>query len=338
MRFKVNDTWQRWITVGYWDKEIWEEYGYTTFSGGKVSVDYVKVDSYIKEFQFKVLFLRKSTDIPAPSIKQLSFVVSDTRTTANLNITDIVNDNPPAIYYDTEHIYQYDVDDEIGGSICSPSSTAMILRSFGIEVDPYDFAVKTRDLYWKMYGVWPRNVQHAHMHGLKGSVTRYRTWSEAYKVLENGGRIAMSLGRPLYKGHIIMLAGFDDTGNPILHDPGSRNGYKRQYDKTDLSKSWFDKGGISYTFYLEDEDLANDNFENKINDVKVYPNPTSDYFTIEVNREMKLLLINNLGQEIISKSISEKEDIDVSNLNSGIYFIKLQDKYGNTSTKKISVK
>ena len=338
MRFKTSAGWQRWVTVGYWDKEIWDYYGYTSFSGGKVSVDYVKVFSYIKEFQFKVLFLRKSTDIPAPSIKQLSFVVSDTRTTANLNITDIVNDNPPAIYYDTEFIHQYSVDDEIGGSICSPSSTAMIIRSYGIEVDPYDFAVKTRDLYWELYGVWPRNVQHAHMHGLKGHVSRYRTWSEAYEVLKNGGRIAMSLGKPLYGGHLIMLAGFDEDGDPILHDPGSRNGYKRQYDKTKISKSWFDKGGISYTFYLDDSQLSNDNFKNNLVNINIYPNPASDYFTVEVSEETKLTLINYLGQTIVSANIFGKADIDVRNLDSGIYVIQLQDKTGNISTNKIILK
>jgi len=336
MRFKNTAGWQRWVTVGFWDKEIWEYYGYTTFSGGKVDVDYVKINSYINEFQFQVIFKRTSTDIPAPSIKQLSFIVSDSRTTDNVNIANIVADNPPAIFYDTDFIYQYAVDDDIGGSICSPSSTAMIIRSYGINVDAYDFAVKTRDLHWMMYGVWPRNVQHAHMHGLRGNVSRYRTWSEAYEVLANGGRIAMSLGKPLYKGHLIMLAGFDEDGNPILHDPGSRNGYKRQYDKTKISQSWFNKGGISYTFYLE-ENLSN-NFESYFEDVKIYPNPASEYFTIEVKEETDILLINSLGQVMTSITISNNTDIDLSNFTSGIYFIQLKNKQGNKSTRKLIVK
>ncbi|MCK5774614.1 MAG: T9SS type A sorting domain-containing protein [Bacteroidales bacterium] len=337
MRFKTSDGWQRWVTLGFWDKEIWDNYGYTKFTGGIVYTDNVKVYTYIKEFQFQVLFKRNDLNTPAPSIKQLSFVVSDSRTTANLNITEIVADNPPAIYYDTEHIYQYGVDDAIGGRICSPSSTAMCLISLGIDVDPYDFAVKTRDPYFDIFGDWPRNVQHAHMHGVEGKVTRYRTWSEAYDVLENGGRIAMSLGKPLYGGHLIMLAGFDDTGNPILHDPGSKYGYKRQYNKTDISKSWFNKGGISYTFYLEDENLVNENFGSNLGNTKIYPNPTSDYFTIEVSNETKLTLINNIGQTIMSANIFGKADIDVSNLEKGMYVIQLQDKAGNNSVKKIII-
>ena len=338
MRFYSFGGWQRWVTVGYWDKQLWSTYGNTTFVGGKVDVDYVKLDAYVTKFQFQVLFKRNNVDIPAPSIRQLNFIASDSRTTANADIDYIVNQKPPAIFYDTQFIYQYGVDPVIGKSICSPSSTAMCLRSLDINVDAYDFAVKTKDQYWDMFGVWPRNVQHAHMHGVRGKVTRYRSWQEAYEVLKNGGRIAMSLGRPLYKGHLIMLAGFDANGTPILHDPGSRNGYKRQHNKLDLTKSWFNKGGISYTFYLENEELANEDYSGFLNDIKIYPNPASEYFTIEVVEETKINLINNLGQTILSKTITDYDYIDVSNLNSGIYFIQLQDKYGNSNTRKIVVK
>ncbi|MCK5906583.1 MAG: T9SS type A sorting domain-containing protein, partial [Flavobacteriales bacterium] len=337
MRFKTSAGWQRWVTVGFWDKEIWEYYGYTTFTGGKVYVDYVKVSSYIKEFQFKVLFLRKSTDIPAPSIKQLSFVVSDTRTTANLNITDIVNDNPPEIFVDTDFIYQYDVP-TIGKDICSPSTSAMILSSYEIDVDIYKYALKTKDPEWGLYGVWPRNVQHAHMHGLRGTVNRYRTWSEAYEVLKNGGRIAMSLGRPLYTGHLVMLAGFDENGNVLVHNPARKNGYAQKYPERDIAESWFNKGGIAYTFYLEDNNLANENFDGNFKDVEVYPNPASDYFTIVTNEKIEFSLINNLGQVIISKPLSGKSKVDISNLNSGIYFIQLIDKNGNNNTRKFIIK
>ena len=135
-----------------------------------------------------------------------------------------------------------------------------------------------------------------------------------------------------------MLAGFDENGDPILHDPGSRNGYKRQYNKTDISKSWFDKGGISYTFYLEDDNLANENFDDNFNDVEVYPNPASDYFTIVTNEKIEFSLINNLGQVIISKPLSGKSKVDISNLNSGIYFIQLIDKNGNNNTRKFLIK
>ncbi len=125
----------------------------------------------------------------------------------------------------------------------------MILKSYSIEVDPYQFALDTHDPYYNMFGIWPRVVQNASEYGLDGAVTRYRAWSEARTVLANGGRIAMSVGLPLYSGHLLMLAGFTSDGRPIVHDPAKSNGYSYVYNKTSISQSWFNKGGIAYTFY-----------------------------------------------------------------------------------------
>ncbi len=345
MRFNVNDHWQRWITVGYWDKEIWPDYGYTTFGGGKVSIDYVKLDYYIKEFQFKILFKRTNKDFAPPSVTQLSFFVSDSRTTDDISVVSIVNDNPEAIYIPTEFIYQMGVDDEIGGSICSPTSTAMVLRSYDIEVDPYEFALRTKDQYWGIFGVWPRAVQHAHEYGLQGSVTRYRTWSETYDILKAGGRIVISVGQPLSSaGHLIMLAGFDNNGNPIVHNSAYSNGEGYIHNKYDISKAWFEKGGISYTFY-------DSTFVMSVNDIdpfmgrmiKIFPNPVEEAFTLNINsnnpqEELHITITDTTGQELDRRSeiLSKGENqltINIS-LSPGIYFLKLRIR-NNTVVKKI---
>ncbi|MEN8249405.1 MAG: C39 family peptidase [Bacteroidota bacterium] len=252
MSFEMDYGWSSWVTVGFWNKNIWSSYGLTSFTGGKVSIDEVKLYQYISRAKFKVIFQRSSTNYKSPCVHQLSLFVSDTETTANVNITEIVNDRPPEIFIPTEFIYQYGVPD-IGPRICSPSTTAMILKSYNIEVDIYDFAMRTLDTKWDLFGVWPRNVQHGTEYALKGSVTRYRDWSSAYEVLNNGGRIAMSLGTPMYpSGHLVMLAGFDEQGNPLIHNPARTNGYSQLANNVELAQSWFNKGGISYTFYPDD--------------------------------------------------------------------------------------
>ncbi|MEN8118338.1 MAG: C39 family peptidase [Bacteroidota bacterium] len=284
MRFETSRGWSDWVTVGYWDKHIWSWYGDTEFQGGKVNIDVVKLNEYINNYQFKVQLKRNSLSYQSPGIEQLSFFVSDSKTTDNVDISDIVADNPPKIFIKTDFIYQITVDDEIGSLICSPTSTSMIIRSYDIEVDPYDFALRTYDPEWELFGVWPRAVQHAHEYGLQGSVTRYRTWSEAYEVLNNGGRIAMSVGRPLYAGHLMMLAGFDSNGNPIVHDPAKSSGYGKIYYKKDLTESWFNKGGISYTFYPKESPTAVAGNElSRINNISVYPNPVADRINMELN-------------------------------------------------------
>ncbi|MEA1898266.1 MAG: C39 family peptidase [Bacteroidota bacterium] len=344
MRFKVNNLWQRWVTVGYWDKEIWPSYGYTTFTGGNVAIDYVKLDYYIKEFQFKVLFKRNSVGSEAPSVKQLGFFVSDSRTTDDVSVNTIVNDNPGAIYIPTEFIYQSAVDPVIGGSICSPASTSMVLRSYDIEVEPYEFALRTKDQYWGIFGVWPRAVQHAHEYGLEGSVTRYRNWSETYEILNAGGRIVISVGQPLSSaGHLIMLAGFDNNGNPIVHNSAYSNGEAYMHDKYDITKAWFEKGGISYTFYDSTNSMSVNSIDSFKDRIKIFPNPVEDVFTLSIDHnspkeKLHITILDAAGLERYRKSeiLSKGENslkIDL-HLIPGLYFLKIRIG-NNTVVKKI---
>ena len=182
------------------------------------------------------------------------------------------------IFIPTEHYYQYALDPGIGGDICSPTSVSMVLKSYNIDVDPLQFAKDNYDTYWRMFGIWPKAVQNAAEYNLNGEVSRYRTWSEAYDVLAAGGRIVMSVGMPLYTGHLMMLAGFDSQGNPLVHDPARKDGEGYKFDKTDLSKSWFNKGGVAYTFFLDSTTTTSVENENHVQVVKdfklnVYPNP-----------------------------------------------------------------
>jgi len=208
LRFKSGSNWSPWLTAGFWKNQVWSSYGATSYSGGQVDVDYVKLNDFHTIWQWRVDLKRQATGHPSPRIDKLSFFVSDDRTTDHLNYSNILNDDPPAIFYPTSFVCQYNVDPEIGGSICSPTSTVLAIRSYDITVDAYDFAVDNYDDYWNLFGVWPRAVQNAAAYHMDGAVTRYRTWSDAYDVLAAGGRIVMSVGQPLYSGHLMMLAGF----------------------------------------------------------------------------------------------------------------------------------
>ena len=342
MRFLVNENWSDWITVGYWDKYIWSSYGSTDFSGGGVDIDYVKLNTYVNTFQYKVSFKRVSNSFESPKLKQISFTASDSDHTIDIN--SIVNDNPAEIFIPTDFVCQFDVDDDIGGSICSPTTVSMIIKSYNIAVDPLSFAQRNRDPYWGIYGVWPRVVTHASEYGLYGAVTRYRTWSEAAEVLQNGGRIGMSVGPPLYGGHLIMLAGFTSDGRPIVHDPAKHNGYSYIFNKQSLSESWFNKGGISYTFYRDSASVGISEANKQNSNFTIYPNPAVNEmnfnFYIETKQEVSLKIYDLRGRciSVISDSIlnSGKHTINYkinNNLSKGIYIINLNT--GNKSLNKL---
>ena len=353
MRFPYSNTWSPWVTVGYWHKDIWNPYGSTSWSGGRVNIDEVELYNYQSKWQFKVVMMRNDVTLEAPGINKLSFFASDSRTTNSYSVINAINDKPEAIFIDTEFYYQYGLDDEIGGSICSPTSVSMILRSFDIELDPVQFARDNYDEHWGIFGNWPRVVQNASEFGLDGAVTRYRTWSDAREVLARGGRIAISVGQPLYSGHLMMLAGFDDNGNPIIHDPARSNGYAYKFNKADISNSWFQKGGVSYTFYLKDSTTAIDEYgDQKVSDdfklIQNYPNPfnntTKICYQIPSMGTYELKIFNLRGKEVLSKNLGELSTgqynftWEVENLSSGVYIAKVSGKEFDASTRMIYLK
>jgi hypothetical protein len=340
MSFPYNGGWSPWLTVGYWKTNIFGAYSKPSYGGGYIDYDNAKLYSYQSSWKFRVIMKKTSVEQPSPTISKLNFFVSDSRTTDSVDIASIVNDNPEAIFIPTDFVYQYNVDPEIGGDICSPTSVVMILKSYGINVDPKQFALDNYDTNFGMFGIWPRAVQNASEYGLDGAVTRYRTWSEAREVLANGGRISMSIGQPLYAGHLVMLAGFTSDGRPILHDPGKSSGYSIVYNKSDISKSWFNKGGVAYTFYLNSTTDVSKKNDNQIADnyelSQNYPNPFNPSTKISwqstVDGWQSLKVFDVLGNEVVNLINEYKPagryEINFNandyNLSSGIYFYQLR--------------
>ena len=69
--------------------------------------------------------------------------------------------------------------------------------------------------------------------------------------------------------------------------------------------------------------LATDDASKKITVVKVFPNPVQDFITLESDINFLAYEIIDLsGKSLMKKELKEKQ-IDVSHLNSGVYFIKL---------------
>lgn len=353
MRF-YNNGWSPWLTVGFWKENLWSGYGQTSYSGGKIEIDYAVLNSYHSKWQFQVYMKRTSSGEPSPSLNKLSFFVSDQRTTDNVNLAQLVVDKPASIFIPTQHYYQYSLDPVIGGDICSPTSVAMVLRSYNIDVDPLQFARENRDPYWGIFGVWPRTVQNGVEFGLNGTVTRYRSWSDARKTLEAGGRVVMSVGYPLYPaGHLMMLAGFDDAGNPIAHDPARSNGYSYKWDKTSLSRSWFLKGGVAYTFFPQDSAgvtavESEQNVPEKFMLYSNFPNPfnstTQIKFSVPARQNVLIKIYDVLGNEI-STIVNEEKDpgtytvgFNADQLTSGFYFFTLQTAEYSETRKMVLLK
>ena len=70
--------------------------------------------------------------------------------------------------------------------------------------------------------------------------------------------------------------------------------------------------------------------------IQVYPNPANNYIRIRnAGQEFTVSVFNTVGQHILS--VKNQEQIDVSALESGLYFIQVNSK-GTKETHKILVK
>ena len=80
------------------------------------------------------------------------------------------------------------------------------------------------------------------------------------------------------------------------------------------------------------ENILNHNWE-------IFPNPTKEHITITgfTKEKTKIIIVNNLAKEIMSKEVKSghiSEVIDLKHLSSGVYFVKIMS-LNNIITKKI---
>jgi len=78
--------------------------------------------------------------------------------------------------------------------------------------------------------------------------------------------------------------------------------------------------------------------DNNQNAFSVYPNPANDFINItsQTSGDKNVVVYNVLGKQVINTTINT-ERLDISNLNSGVYIIKISQN-GVSSTKKLVVR
>jgi endonuclease I/chitodextrinase len=76
----------------------------------------------------------------------------------------------------------------------------------------------------------------------------------------------------------------------------------------------------------------------QLNDISIYPNPVSNILNIQLknSRETQVEIYNILGKRVFTKSINQTQSIQLDNLNSGVYILKLTQ--GNSTISKKLIK
>lgn len=166
-----------------------------------------------------------------------------------------------------------------GGQVwCSPTSTTMVQYYWGekyqvpeeeladIEApngDPQvDYAaIHAWDYTYEGAGNWPFNAAYAHTFGLDTFNTRLRSLAEAERFIDAGIPVIISLAWEEEEmpeagygsnGHLMVLIGFTEDGDPILNDPAahSNDDVRSIYTRENFERVWQKaNGGVVYIYH-----------------------------------------------------------------------------------------
>ena len=108
----------------------------------------------------------------------------------------------------------------------------------------------TYDWSYRGSGNWPFNTAYAARFGFDAYVARFRSLLEVERSIVDGTPIVASYawdegeleGAPLPKvdGHLGVIAGFDDRGDPVVNDPAAPadSVVRRTYTRWEFERQW----------------------------------------------------------------------------------------------------
>ncbi|MCK5906279.1 MAG: T9SS type A sorting domain-containing protein, partial [Flavobacteriales bacterium] len=70
----------------------------------------------------------------------------------------------------------------------------------------------------------------------------------------------------------------------------------------------------------------------------IYPNPAKGMVNVSVEGKANFQLFNISGQSVMNMDIKGTTSVDISSLNSGMYFSRITSETGATKTLKLQVK
>ncbi|WP_339700604.1 T9SS type A sorting domain-containing protein [uncultured Marixanthomonas sp.] len=119
----------------------------------------------------------------------------------------------------------------------------------------------------------------------------------------------------------------------IAHVGSGSMTYQFQEENVDAYLATYDLGLIKYTIDLTE--LGTTGFEENTNPFVVYPNPVNSIINIQENGGdvVSVAIFNSLGQQV--KKASTVKQINISQLETGVYFVKIKDAKGNYFIKRV---
>ena len=243
VKVMVDGVWSKYLSYRPWG------FGRNNFSLdtsdhiAKISTDEIIVlnDKKAQKFQYKVILKRIDINTTSPKLELVSFALTIPEYTYKPNVDEL----PKFIDYEVPMLNQQAVPD-IGSSICSPTSAAMLLLYKGHDLYkedelPHRFTAHLfRDYGANIYGNWVFNTVGMSSYDEIAYVAMMYSFEELMKHLVDTGPIAASVSGDmgLYQtgGHLIVVRVYKITDSGVVfvlvNDPNinSRFGYDTNGD------------------------------------------------------------------------------------------------------------
>ncbi|MGN6576202.1 MAG: C39 family peptidase [Nocardioides sp.] len=277
--------WSRWFCLGRWAEDDAEIHPTSVPGQGDedtaVSTDELVARGTVvwSSYQLRVTLLRPPDSTDAPTVSLVGAVVSGARAEAEPlpepgPARGVVLELPA--YSQMLHRGQDPHLNHGGESWCSPTSTSMVLGTWGLGPAPDELAWvdasyadpvvnhAARHVFDHAYngaGNWSFNTAYAARYGTEAFVTRLCSLAEAELLVAGGIPLVASVSFKREEldgagydtaGHLLVVVGFDDEGNVVCHDPASHevpdNAQVRVvYDRSQFTRVWQDSsGGLVY--------------------------------------------------------------------------------------------
>jgi hypothetical protein len=264
-RERFSGAWSPWLYIGQWGRTMIassKDEPVAEFDHGMVYTDNLLLERPASAFQVRASLQSFDLDRKInPMIRRIAVSYSGQARDAHQHRTfsqgqrvqdDWARDLPVPFRA------QGDAPRNISGSICSPTSTSMVMAFCGVDRPTVENALAIYDEQADLFGNWGRAVARAGECGLDAWITRVRNWDQVKSFIAQGqpliaairfkrGEFPSNVMRST-AGHLLVIRGFKPNGDVICNDPASRDkGNGVVYKADELARAWFtNAGGVAY--------------------------------------------------------------------------------------------
>lgn len=230
VKVQVNGEWSKYFTYGIWGLGRNNLYYNQDDTNVKMSVDEILVkNGTANAFQYRIILRRNNAEVESPKVSLVSMALNIPNYQYEVDVTGL----PTFIDYDVPKLNQ-NIVPEIGNSICSATTSTMLLKYKGFDFSDKDEfehryianLVADRGHNSPTYGNWVYNTVTMGAYGLDSYVKRLYSWEELKWHLANVGPVGASIkgNAVLYTtgGHLIVARGYREVDGKtyvICNDP-----------------------------------------------------------------------------------------------------------------------